>query len=121
MVGSIVRHGCLETQTRVSVRVIVTTASRHFTADRHREAMGKSRKITKLYGGLIRMLQTKKIGNDLCAVAFNPTEIMVRKSGKQYFGKEKTLVKLDNEGLVIDEDIACEFGIKIFWAMPKRS
>lgn len=67
------------------------------------------------------MLQTKKIGSDLCAVAFNPTEIMVRKSGKQYFGKEKTLVKLDNEGLLIDEEVAREFGIKIFWVLPERS
>lgn len=66
------------------------------------------------------MLQTKKIGSGLCAVAFNPTEIMVRKSGKQYFGKEKMLVKLDDEGLVIDEEVAREFGIKIFWALPEK-
>jgi len=63
------------------------------------------------------MLQTKKVGKDLCAVSFAPTEIMVRKRGRQYFGKEKVLVKLDDEGLVIDEEVAREFGIKIFWAI----
>lgn len=66
------------------------------------------------------MLQTKKIGDDMCAVAFNPGEIMVRKSGKQYFGKEKTLVRLDNKGLVIDKEVAREFGIKIFWTLPEK-
>lgn len=59
------------------------------------------------------MLQTKKITNDLCAVAFEPTEIMVRQSGRQYFGKEKTLVKLNANKLIVDSAIAKEFGIEI--------
>lgn len=59
------------------------------------------------------MLQTRKINNDLCAVAFEPTEIMVRKSGKAYFGKEKYLAHIKNGKLYIHEDVAKEFGIEI--------
>lgn len=59
------------------------------------------------------MLQTKKITNDLCAVSSDPTEIMVRPSGRQYFGKEKTLVKLNGNKLIVDSAVAKEFGIAI--------
>ena len=59
------------------------------------------------------MLQTRKINNGLCAVAFEPTEIMVRKSGKAYFGKEKMLARIKDGKLYIFEDVANEFGIEI--------
>ena len=59
------------------------------------------------------MLQTKKIGKDLCAVAFDPTEILLRKSGKQYFGKEQILVKLNGDKLIVDKSVAKEFGIEL--------
>ena len=59
------------------------------------------------------MLQTRKINNELCAVAFEPTEIMVRKCGKAYFGKEKVLVNIKDGKLYIYEDVAKEFGIEI--------
>lgn len=62
------------------------------------------------------MLQTKKVGKELCAVAFNPTEIMVRSSGKQFFGKEKTLARLSEDGFVVDEDVAKEYGVSIYIA-----
>lgn len=59
------------------------------------------------------MLQAKKITSDLCAVAFDPTEIMVRQSGRQYFGKEKILVKLNGNKMMVDSAVAKEFGIEI--------
>ena len=59
------------------------------------------------------MLQTKKITNDLCAVSSDPTEIMVRPSGSQYFGKEKALVMLNGNKLIVDSAVAKEFGIAI--------
>ena len=35
------------------------------------------------------MLQTRKINKDTVAVSFDPTAILVRPSGKVYFGKEE--------------------------------
>lgn len=59
------------------------------------------------------MLQTKIINDDTCAVAYNPTEIMVRKRGKAHFGKEKALAVLRDGKLYISTDVAKEFGIEI--------
>jgi len=59
------------------------------------------------------MLQTKIINKDVCAVAFEPTEIMVRKRGKAYFGSEKNLAVIRDGRLYIFEDVAREFGIEI--------
>lgn len=59
------------------------------------------------------MLQTKKISDDICAVSFGPTEIMVRKTGKSYFGTEKTLAAIRDGKLVVYEDVAREFGIEV--------
>lgn len=60
------------------------------------------------------MLQTRKINDETCAVAFEPTEIMIRKSGKAYFGKEKYLARINGGKLYIYNDVAEEFGIKIY-------
>lgn len=59
------------------------------------------------------MLQTKIINKDVCAVAFGPTEIMVRRRGKDYFGAEKNLAVIRDGKLYIFEDVAREFGIEI--------
>lgn len=59
------------------------------------------------------MLQTKKIRKDLVAVSFDPTKIMLRNSGKQYYGKERMLVRLVGDTLIVDEAVAKEFGILI--------
>ena len=59
------------------------------------------------------MLQTKIINKESCAVSFEPTEIMIRKRGKAYYGKEKMLVSLEDGKLHIYIDVAKEFGIEI--------
>lgn len=59
------------------------------------------------------MMQTRKIRKDLVAVSFAPTEIMLRNSGKQYYGKEKMLVHLVGDTVIIDKSVAREFGIVI--------
>ena len=59
------------------------------------------------------MLQTKIIDKENCAVAFEPTEIMIRKRGRAYFGKEKALAMLRDGKLYISEETAKEFGIEI--------
>lgn len=59
------------------------------------------------------MLQTKKVNKGLVAVAFSPNEIMIRKSGKVFYGTERTLACLLDGKLVIHEDVAEEFGIQL--------
>lgn len=59
------------------------------------------------------MLQKRKISKDVCAVAFEPTEIMLRKCGKEYFGTEKPLAVIKDGKLYIFEDVAKEFGVEI--------
>ena len=59
------------------------------------------------------MLQTRIIDKENCSVAFEPTEIMLRKRGKVYFGQEKTLVALRDGKLYVSEEVAKEFGIEI--------
>lgn len=59
------------------------------------------------------MLQTKKVCKDTVAVSFSPTEILVRKSGKQYIGSEMGLVRLIGNKLYVDESVAREFGIEV--------
>lgn len=73
------------------------------------------------------MLRTKIINDDVCAVSFEPNEILVRNRGKSEFGKEKSLVKLDKDGLHIDVEVAREFNIdvkmynfkKLSWSMKR--
>lgn len=65
------------------------------------------------------MLQTKIIDQENCAVAFEPTEIMIRKRGRAYFGKEKVLVTLHDGKLYISEETAKEFGIEIIYKKEK--
>ena len=59
------------------------------------------------------MLQTKIISEELCAVAYDPTEIMVRKRGKNFYGNEKNLAVIRNGKLYIFEDTVKEFDIEI--------
>lgn len=59
------------------------------------------------------MLQTKIINNEFCAVAYDPTEIMVRKRGKTYYGTEKQLACIKDGKLHIFMDVAKEYGIEV--------
>jgi hypothetical protein len=59
------------------------------------------------------MLDTRKINENTVAVAFNPQDIMLRPSGKQYYGQEKTLATIKGNKLIIDCAVADEFGIDI--------
>ena len=61
----------------------------------------------------MNMLQTKIISEELCAVAYDPTEIMIRKRGKIFFGTEKYLARIKDGKLYVFEDAAKEFGIEI--------
>lgn len=59
------------------------------------------------------MLQTKIVSDTVCAVSYSPTEILVRNRGKQYYGKEKMLVALKGNKLIVCGDVASEFGVEI--------
>lgn len=54
-----------------------------------------------------------KLNDDVIAVAFDPTEIMLRKSGKQYYGQEKHLIKIEDGCVIFDPSVAEEFGLQI--------
>lgn len=59
------------------------------------------------------MLQTRKINKDTVAVSFEPTEILLRKSGKSYFGTETPLARVKDNKLIIDKKAAEKFGIEV--------
>ena len=60
------------------------------------------------------MIQTRKIGNGLVAVTFGPTELLVRKSGKAYFGQEKSLASVKDGVFKVDIDAARELGLATY-------
>lgn len=59
------------------------------------------------------MLQTKKISDDNVLVLFEPSEIMIRKSGKIHYGTERSLITFKDNKMVIHTDTAKEYGITI--------
>ncbi len=65
------------------------------------------------------MLQTKKIRNKTksdggcVAVSFDPTEILLRKSGKTFYGSEERLTWIEDDTLYIDKSVADDFGLAI--------
>lgn len=66
------------------------------------------------------MLQTKIVNDEMCAVSYNPTEIMIRKRGKAYYGIEEQLVTLKNGKLYIFVDVANKFGIDVVEVQDER-
>ena len=60
------------------------------------------------------MLQTAKLTpkSKVVAVSWSPTEILLRKSGKAYFGTEVPLCRIVGNVLEIDLNVAKEFGIE---------
>lgn len=61
------------------------------------------------------MLDTHKINKDTVAVAFQPEEILLRPSGKQFYGQEQQLAIIKGNQLIIDCAVADEFGIDIVY------
>ena len=59
------------------------------------------------------MLQTKKINNGVVAVAYDPTQILVRNSGKAHYGSELALVQIKDGKVILNESVARDFGLTI--------
>ena len=59
------------------------------------------------------MLQTKKINKDVVAVAFDPSEILLRKSGREFIGKEEFLIRIRGNEVIIDAAVANKFGLTV--------
>ena len=59
------------------------------------------------------MLQTTKISKNLVAVTFDSKEILLRESGRAYFGKEKPVVTIESDRIVINKAVADQFGLTI--------
>lgn len=60
------------------------------------------------------MLQTKRVPGrkDVVAVSWDgPTEIYLRKSGREFFGKEECLCRFEDGDLVVNRKAAEKFGI----------
>ena len=59
------------------------------------------------------MLNTRKLKDNAVLVSFEPTEILIRKSGKAEFGKEESLVSITDDTILIDKKTAKKFGLTI--------
>lgn len=61
------------------------------------------------------MLQTQKLSpkSDKVAVSFDPLAIYIRKSGRDFIGKERMLVRVDGSAIYISKDLADEFGLSV--------
>ena len=59
------------------------------------------------------MLETRKIRKDTVLVTSNVKDILIRKSGRAEFNKEKQLVSIDGDSIRINSAVAAEFGLEI--------
>lgn len=59
------------------------------------------------------MIQTTKIAKNLVGVTFDAKEILLRESGKAYFGTEKPVVTVKSDRIVINKAVAERFGLAI--------
>ena len=59
------------------------------------------------------MLETKKIGDNKVIVAYAPNEIFIRESGRANFGKEEFLLKITDNQITINEEVAAKYNLKI--------
>ena len=56
--------------------------------------------------------------DNVVAVSTEPTHIMLRKSGKKYYGSEDTLVSIDNGVVTVDTRIAIQYGLQVHVICP---
>ncbi len=60
------------------------------------------------------MLETRKLNDKVVAVSFNgPTEILLRNSGRENFGKEEKLLGFEGGNLVIDLEVLEKYGLGV--------
>ena len=59
------------------------------------------------------MLQTTKIAKDLVGVTFDSKELLIRKSGRKYFGTEEAIVTLEKDRIIVNKTIADKYGLLI--------
>ena len=62
------------------------------------------------------MIATKKVNKDTVAVlsfGADPVLIALRKSGKVYYGTEKTVVRFKEDKLVIDRKVLSQHGLSL--------
>ena len=59
------------------------------------------------------MLNTRKIADDTVLVSSDPREILIRKSGRAEFNKEKVLITVTGDEITINKKTAEAFNLKI--------
>ena len=59
------------------------------------------------------MLQKRKINMDTVIVSYEIPEMMIRRSGKTYYGKEEELINIKNDKIIVNADVAKKYGLTI--------
>lgn len=59
------------------------------------------------------MFTVNKISKDVVAVTYDSANVYLRKSGKKYYGTEKSAVKVTEDKVIIYKKVLDEFGLKI--------
>ena len=59
------------------------------------------------------MLQKRKINMDTVIVSYEISEMMIRRSGKTYYGTEEELINIKNDKIIVNVDVAKKYGLTI--------
>ena len=59
------------------------------------------------------MFQTKKVSRNVVAVIQDATRILLRKSGRVYYGTEETAVLISDKKIIIDQTVVEKYGLSI--------
>ena len=59
------------------------------------------------------MLQTRKINKNTVIVSHEIPEMLIRKSGKAYYGTEVELINIKNNTIIVNADVAKEYGLTL--------
>ena len=59
------------------------------------------------------MLQKRKINMDTVIVSYEISEMMIRRSGKTYYGTEEELINIKNDKIIVNADVAKKYGLTI--------
>lgn len=59
------------------------------------------------------MFQKRKINMDTVIVSYEIPEMMIRRSGKTYYGTEEELINIKNDKIIVNADVAKKYGLTI--------
>ena len=59
------------------------------------------------------MFFTKKINKEVVSIVYDSPAIYLRNSGKQYYGTEVPVIRIENNEIHVNKENAEKFGIKV--------